>query len=68
MGNYFFQFMIICGSGPGLEIFLVNLLNPKLKPQDGFGEFDNFFLASESAGNHQNTPSDLPAIVLNDIL
>ena len=27
-----------------------------------------FFLISESAGNHQKTPSDLPAIVWNDIL
>ena len=40
-----------------------------LKPQDSFGEFDNFvYWSSESAGNHQKTPSDLPAIVLNDIL
>ena len=40
-----------------------------LKPQDSFGEFDKFFSWSlESAGNHQTTPSDLPAIVLNDIL
>ena len=41
-----------------------------LKPQDSFGEFDNFFLdrSSESAGNHQKTPSDLLAIVWNDIL
>ena len=36
-----------------------------LKPQDSFGEFDNSW-SSESAGNHQKTPSDLPAIVLND--
>ena len=40
-----------------------------LKPQDSFGEFNHFFSwSSESAGNHQKTPSDLPAIVLNDIL
>ena len=40
-----------------------------LKPQDNFGEFNNFFSwSSESAGNHQKTPSDLPAIVLKDIL
>ena len=40
-----------------------------LKPQDSFGEFKNYFpWSSESAGNHQKTPSDIPAIVLNDIL
>ena len=41
-----------------------------LKPQDSFGEFNNliFSWSSECAGNHQKTPSDLPAIVLNDIL
>ena len=40
-----------------------------LKPQDSFGKFDNFFLdLPESAGNHQKTPSDLPAIVWNDII
>ena len=40
-----------------------------LKPQDSFGEFDkkNSWY-SESAGNHQKTPPDLPAIVWNDIL
>ena len=36
-----------------------------LKPQDSFGEFDK---SSESAGNYQNTPSDLPATVWVDIL
>ena len=41
-----------------------------LKPQDSFGEFVlvSFSWSSESAGNHQKTPSDLPAIVLNDIV
>ena len=39
------------------------------KPQDSFGEFKKYFSwSSESAGNHQKTPSDLPANVLNDIL
>ena len=40
-----------------------------LKPQDSSGESNNKkSWSSESAGNHQKTPSDLPAIVLNDIL
>ena len=41
-----------------------------LMPQDSFGEFKkkNHSCSSESVGNHQKTPSDLPAIVLNDIL
>ena len=39
-----------------------------LKPEDSFGEFNNFFFkSSESVGNHQKTPSDLPTIVWNDI-
>ena len=38
-----------------------------LKPRDSFGEFDNIFSwSSESAGNHQKSPSDLPAIVWNN--
>ena len=42
--------------------------NKELKPQDSFGEFEKNKFSSESAGNHQKTPSDLPAIVLNDKL
>ena len=43
--------------------------NKNLKPQDSFGEFNNKnSWSSENVGNHQKTPSDLPAIVLNDIL
>ena len=34
----------------------------RLKAQDSFDEFNNSF-SLESAGNHQKTPSDLPAIV-----
>ena len=40
-----------------------------LKPQDSFGEFSKKnSWSAESAGNHQKTPSDLPAIVLKDII
>ena len=40
-----------------------------LKPQDSFGEVDQKnSWSSESAETHQKTPSDLPAIVRNDIL
>ena len=38
------------------------------QPQDSFGEFGNCSRSSESARNHQKTPPDHPAIVLNDIL
>ena len=39
-----------------------------LKPQDSFGEFNNFFSwSSESTPNHQKAPLNPPTIVLNDI-
>ena len=55
------------------EKIIIMVDNKCLKPQDSFGEFDKKkSWSSESAGNHQKTPSDqgsdLPAIVWNDIL
>ena len=58
-----YHFIIISLASVDSHVFMT------LKPQDSFGEFNNFFSwSSESVGNHQKTPSDLPAIVLNDIL
>ena len=54
-----------------LGLYYFGYFQKRLKPQDSFGEFNNkkflIFRKTESAGNHKKTPSDLPAIVWNDI-
>ena len=61
------KFILI--NGEQFLSLLMNTIIAQLKPQDSFGDFKKYISwSSESAGNHRKTSSDLPSIILNDIL